>query len=106
MSIFNPGEIEYLESGLLGRLATVGPDGTPHIAPVGMISYNPHLDAVDIRGHDLTKTKKYRDVARLRACSPRRGRSRLYESVVTPGCRGPRERRGHREAGARNPHPP
>jgi hypothetical protein len=38
MSIFTPDEIEYLESGLLGRLATVGPDGTPHIAPVGMIS--------------------------------------------------------------------
>ena len=64
MSIFTPDEIEYLESGLLGRLATVGPDGTPHIAPVGMISYNPHLDAMDIRGHDLTKTKKY---ATLRA---------------------------------------
>ena len=64
MSIFTPDEIEYLESGLLGRLATVGPDGTPHIAPVGMISYNPHLDTMDIRGHDLTNTKKYRDFAR------------------------------------------
>jgi pyridoxamine 5'-phosphate oxidase family protein len=29
-----------------------------------VISYNPHLDTMDIRGHDLTKTKKYRDVAR------------------------------------------
>ncbi|MGH3107136.1 MAG: PPOX class F420-dependent oxidoreductase [Rubrobacter sp.] len=64
MSIFTPDEIEYLGSGFLGRLATVGPDGTPHIAPVGMISYNPHLDTMDIRGHDLTNTKKYRDIAR------------------------------------------
>ena len=64
MSIFTPDEIEYLESGLLGRLATVDPDGTPLIAPVGMISYNPHLDTMDIRGHDLTNTKKYRDVVR------------------------------------------
>jgi pyridoxamine 5'-phosphate oxidase family protein len=64
MSIVTPDEIEYLGSGFLGRLATVGPDGTPHIAPVGMISYNPHLDTMDIRGHDLTNTKKYRDIAR------------------------------------------
>jgi pyridoxamine 5'-phosphate oxidase family protein len=64
MSIFTRDEIEYLGSGLLGRLATVGPDGIPHIAPVGMISYNPHLDTMDIRGHDLTNTKKFRDIAR------------------------------------------
>jgi pyridoxamine 5'-phosphate oxidase family protein len=63
MSIFTPDEIEYLGSGLLGRLASVGPDGTPHIAPVGLISYNPHLDTMDIRGHDLTNTKKYGDIA-------------------------------------------
>ena len=64
MSIFTTSEIEYLGSGLLGRLATVGQDGIPHIAPVGMISYNPHLDTMDIRGHDLTRTKKFRDIAR------------------------------------------
>ena len=64
MSIFTLDEIEYLESGLLGRLATVDPDGTPHIAPVGMISYNQHLDTMDIRGHDLTNSKKFRDIAR------------------------------------------
>jgi pyridoxamine 5'-phosphate oxidase family protein len=28
-----------------------------------MISYNPHLDTMDIRGHDLTNTKKFRDIA-------------------------------------------
>ena len=64
MGIFTRDEIEYLGSGHLGRLATVGPDGTPHVAPVGMISHNPHLDTMDIRGHDLTKTKKFRDIAR------------------------------------------
>ena len=106
MSIFTPDEIEYLGSGLLGRLATVGPDGTPHIAPVGMISYNPHLDTMDIRGHDLTNTKKYRDIARYRACRPRRGRSRLHKAVAATGHRGPRECRGHREAGGRNLHTP
>jgi len=63
MSIFTQGEIEYLRSGLLGRLATVGQDGIPHVAPVGMISYNPHLGTMDIRGHDLTNSKKFRDIA-------------------------------------------
>lgn len=64
MSTFTENEIEYLGSGLLGRLATVGPDRTPHIAPVGMISHNAQLDTIDIGGHDLTSTKKFRDVAR------------------------------------------
>jgi pyridoxamine 5'-phosphate oxidase family protein len=64
MSIFTKDEIEYLRSGILGRLATVGPDRIPHVAPVGMISYNPRLDTMDIRGHDLANTKKFRDIAR------------------------------------------
>lgn len=50
MSVFTQKEIEYLRSGLLGRLATVGRDGTPHVAPVGMFSYNAELDTIDIRG--------------------------------------------------------
>jgi pyridoxamine 5'-phosphate oxidase family protein len=63
MSYFTRNEIEYLGSGLLGRLATVGPDGTPHLAPVGMYSYNPELDTIDIGGYEMESTKKYRDVA-------------------------------------------
>ncbi len=62
MSHFTQKEQEYLASGLLGRLATVGADGTPHIAPVGMASYNAKLDALDIGGHDLPSTKKFRDI--------------------------------------------
>lgn len=64
MSSFTRDEIEYLGSGLLGRLATVGGDSTPHIAPVGMFSYNAGLDTIDVGGRDLTNTKKFRDVAR------------------------------------------
>lgn len=64
MSNFTRGEIEYLQSGLLGRLATVGSDGTPHVTPVGMFSHNADLDTIDVGGHDLTTTKKFRDVAR------------------------------------------
>lgn len=62
MSAFTRDEIEYLQSGTLGRLATVGRDGTPHVAPVGF-SHNADLDTIDVGGRDMTRTKKYRDVA-------------------------------------------
>jgi hypothetical protein len=40
MSVFTEVELEYLTGGRrLGRLATVGADGTPHVVPVGWI-YN------------------------------------------------------------------
>jgi pyridoxamine 5'-phosphate oxidase family protein len=65
VSAFTEDEIQYLQSGLLGRLATVGRDGTPHTTPVGF-SYNAELDTIDIGGQDLANTKKFRDVARSR----------------------------------------
>ena len=44
MGAFNEAELEYLRDGRmgprrLGRIATVGRDGTPHVVPVGW-SYN------------------------------------------------------------------
>lgn len=64
MSVFDDDEREYLSSGgRLGRLATVGPDGAPHVVPTGF-RYNPDLDTIDIGGHDFAKRKKYRDVLR------------------------------------------
>jgi pyridoxamine 5'-phosphate oxidase family protein len=61
MSDFTDAEIAYLQSQRLGRIATVGPDGHPHVVPVGF-RYNPELDTIDIGGHDFAKRKKYRDV--------------------------------------------
>ena len=61
MSTFNPQEIDYLQSQRLGRLATVGPDGHPHVVPVGF-RYNPDLETIDIGGHDFAARKKWRDV--------------------------------------------
>jgi len=61
LSAFTPKEIEYLKSQRLGRLATAGPDGQPHVVPVGF-RYNPDLDTIDIGGHDFAKRKKWRDV--------------------------------------------
>ncbi len=60
--IFSAAERAYLTGERrLGRLATVGKDGTPHVAPVGW-SYDPDAGVVEIGGHDFAATKKYRDV--------------------------------------------
>jgi pyridoxamine 5'-phosphate oxidase family protein len=64
VSAFTDAELAYLtEARRLGRLATVGTHGTPHVVPVGL-RYNPEHDAIDISGRRLETTKKYRDVAR------------------------------------------
>jgi pyridoxamine 5'-phosphate oxidase family protein len=64
MSAFSEAELSYMCSGRrLGRLATVGKDGTPHVVPVGW-SYNAKHDSIDVGGRDLKQTKKYRDVLR------------------------------------------
>jgi pyridoxamine 5'-phosphate oxidase family protein len=47
----------------LGRIATVGPDGTPHAVPVGWI-YNAATDTIDVGGYELERSKKFRDIAR------------------------------------------
>jgi pyridoxamine 5'-phosphate oxidase family protein len=61
MSAFSPAELDYLASQRLGRLATVGPDGAPHVVPVSY-RYNPETDTIDIGGHELGATKKWRDI--------------------------------------------
>jgi pyridoxamine 5'-phosphate oxidase family protein len=66
MSVFTTSELEYLRGGgtrRLARLATVGSDNTPHVVPVGF-RYEPAHDSIDVHGHDLERTKKYRDVER------------------------------------------
>jgi pyridoxamine 5'-phosphate oxidase family protein len=64
LSVFTEAELRYLTGGRqLGRLATVGADGTPHVVPVAWI-YNAARDTIDIGGSELERTKKFRDVAR------------------------------------------
>ena len=63
MSKFTPEEIAYLQSQRLGRLATVSERGEPHVVPVGF-RYNPEQDSIDIGGHNIVPTKKYRDAVR------------------------------------------
>jgi pyridoxamine 5'-phosphate oxidase family protein len=54
-------QIEYLASQRLGRLATAGADHKPHVVPTSF-RYNPDLGTIDVGGHRVSKTKKYRDV--------------------------------------------
>jgi pyridoxamine 5'-phosphate oxidase family protein len=63
MSDFTDRELEYLSERRLGRIATVGRDGTPHVVPVGW-RYDPDRDAIEVGGHDFASTKKFRDVRR------------------------------------------
>ncbi len=63
MSVFTPGEIEYLQAQTMCRMATVGPDGQPHVIPV-TYRFNAEEDAVDVGGIAFGQGKKWRD-ARL-----------------------------------------
>jgi pyridoxamine 5'-phosphate oxidase family protein len=63
MGSFTEIEIEYLESQRLGRLATVGTSGAPHVMPVGF-RYNAETDTIDIGGHGMGTSKKWRDIGR------------------------------------------
>ena len=64
MSVFQEIEIDYLAGGRqLGRIATVGADGTPHVVPVAWI-YNAVRDRstrrprarADEEVHDVART--------------------------------------------------
>jgi pyridoxamine 5'-phosphate oxidase family protein len=56
-------EIEYLEGQRLGRLATIQPDGSPQVKPVGF-HYNAELRTIDIVGFRMSASQKFRNVSR------------------------------------------
>jgi pyridoxamine 5'-phosphate oxidase family protein len=60
MSVFTLAEQDYLRGGPLARLATIGPDGQPHIVPV-TFHFNEAEDAIDVGGIAFDATKKWRD---------------------------------------------
>jgi pyridoxamine 5'-phosphate oxidase family protein len=60
---FTTAEIGYLEAQRLGRLATIQPDGSPQVKPVGF-RYNPALGTIDIRGFRMSASQKFRNVSR------------------------------------------
>ncbi len=60
MNRFTPQEIEYLKSQHLGRMATIDLKGDLHVVPLSF-RYNPEEDTIDLGGHNIASTKKYRD---------------------------------------------
>jgi pyridoxamine 5'-phosphate oxidase family protein len=60
MTLTEP-ERRYLRTQRIGRLATVGPDGSPQNNPVGF-HYNAELGTIDIGGLRLGETRKFRNV--------------------------------------------
>jgi len=58
-----PAEITYLAEQHLGRLATIQPDGSPQVKPVGF-SWNPALGTIDIYGYNMASSQKFRNVSR------------------------------------------
>ncbi len=73
MAIFTDAERAYLQSGhlewggperRLARLATVGPDGIPHVTPVGMWALDLDAGIIEVAGTNLAATKKFRDISR------------------------------------------
>lgn len=76
-SLFTDAELDYLHSERrLARVATVGPDGTPHVTPTGW-AYNADAGVIEVSGHNFAATKKFRDVART-------GRAALVIDDVLP----------------------
>ncbi|GIH14558.1 PPOX class F420-dependent oxidoreductase [Rugosimonospora africana] len=62
MTVFTEREVAYLREQRLGRLATVQPNGTVQNNPVGF-GYNEELQTIDIGGHNMAASQKFRNVA-------------------------------------------
>ena len=63
MSVFTEKELARLRAGRLARIATVGPDGQPHVVPL-VYTLNEAEDAIDVGGYGFGSSKKWRDAVR------------------------------------------
>ena len=110
---FSEPELAFLSSQTMGRLATVQPDGTLQVNPVGF-TYNAELDTFDIHGYRLSTSRKFRNVAANGRSCVRRRRRPLDRPVARALPRDPGPRRSHHldradtgRTGRRgHPHPP
>ena len=59
---FKPHEIDFMRTTDLGRLATIQPNGTPQVSPVGF-AYNEELGTIDIAGYRMSASQKFRNIA-------------------------------------------
>ena len=58
---FTESEIVYLNSQILGRIATVDAGGGPRVVPTGF-RYNADTGTIDLGGLDLARTRRFEDV--------------------------------------------
>lgn len=63
MSLFTEKELARLRAVRLARIATVGPDGQPHVVPL-TFTLNEIEDAIDVGGFGFGSSKKWRDALR------------------------------------------
>ena len=61
MTDLTGAQIDYLAGQRLGRIATTGADGRPHVVPTSF-RFNARLGTIDIGGFHVATTKKFRDV--------------------------------------------
>lgn len=59
--MFTDAEIAYLAAQPIGRLATAQRDGTLQASPVSF-AYNPATGTIDIGGHSMASSQKFRNV--------------------------------------------
>jgi pyridoxamine 5'-phosphate oxidase family protein len=59
--ILTDAEQRFLARQPLGHLATIGPDGTPQVKPLGF-TYNAALGTIDIAGFNMAGSAKYRNI--------------------------------------------
>ena len=62
MAAFTPAEAEYLRGQRLGRLVTLGPDGSPQARPVGFTLTDD--GAIEVGGMNMTASAKFKNVRR------------------------------------------
>ena len=87
MALFSESELEFLRSQRIGRFATVGPSGGPHVAPVmyaiddsGSLEFD--VDGVKLR--NLTAASRSAMV--VDAMGPKRGVSiQGHARLIAPG---------------------
>jgi pyridoxamine 5'-phosphate oxidase family protein len=61
MTSLSAAVIAYLDSQIVGRLATSGADGRPHVVPVSF-RFNDELGAIESGGFHVETSKRFRDV--------------------------------------------
>ena len=74
LMLFTPGELEFLRSQRIGRVATVGPSGWPHVVPVMYALGEDGAFEFDVDGVKLRNlTREPRAAMAVDAMGPKRG---------------------------------